>query len=103
MVSGGTVREGVVVSLLTAPTDPLRVARFHARLKTPVGATPEDDVVAVAESAAQPDRFDHTKVFPRSNWEFTKWDRQDFLGFMGCCAFVGFILIFFKAVLVVGS
>ncbi|WP_414664184.1 sodium:solute symporter family protein [Horticoccus sp. 23ND18S-11] len=93
----------VVVSLLTAPTDPLRVARFHARLKTPVGATPEDDVVAVAASAAKPDRFDHTKVFPRSNWEFTKWDRQDFLGFMGCCAFVGFILIFFKAVLVVGS
>ncbi len=93
----------IVVSLLTAPTDPARVARFHARLKTPVGATPEADLLAVAESVAQPARFDHTKLFPRSNWEFTKWDRQDALGFFGCCAFVGVILVFFKAVLVVGG
>lgn len=93
----------LVASRLTQPADPARVARFYVRMKTPVGATLEEDARAVEESYANPTRYDHLKLFPRSNWEFTKWNRQDALGFLGCCALVGFILIFFKAVLVVGS
>ncbi|MEO6876664.1 MAG: sodium:solute symporter family protein [Opitutaceae bacterium] len=91
------------VSLLTRPTDPTRVARFYVRLKTPVARTLEEDAVAVAAGYANPTHLDHTKLFPRSNWEFTKWDRTDALGFFGCCAFVGVILLFFKAVLAIGS
>lgn len=93
----------IVVSLLTTPTDPARVARFHVRMKTPVAATLEEDAVAVAASYANPTRYDHLKLFPHSQWELTKWNRQDGLGFLGCCAVVGFILVFFKAVLVLGS
>lgn len=92
----------VVVSLLTKPTDPARVARFYARMKTPVAATLELDAQEVATSYTHPTRFDDKKLFPRSNWEFTKWNRQDALGFIGCCALVGLILVFFKAVLVIG-
>ena len=43
------------------------------------------------------------KLWPKSNWELTKWDRQDTLGFLGCCGLVGFILVFFKAVLTIGG
>ena len=93
----------IVVSLLTQPTDPARVGRFYVRLKTPVAATLEQDARDVEESYAHPTRFDHRKLFPTSNWEFTKWDRQDTLGFLGCCALVGFILLFFKAVLAFGA
>jgi solute:Na+ symporter, SSS family len=93
----------IVVSLLTKPTDPVRVARFHVRMKTPVGATLEEDALAVEASYANPTRFDHLKLFPKSNWELTKWNRQDALGFLGCCSLVGFILLFFKTVLVIGS
>ena len=93
----------VVVSLLTRPTDPQRVARFYVRLKTPVGPTLEDDALAVEASYAAPARYDHLKLFPKSNWEFTRWDRQDTVGFLCCCGLVGFILIFFKAVLLIGS
>ena len=93
----------IVASLLTQPTDPTRVARFYVRMKTPVGPNLDADAVAVEESYANPTRYDHTKLFPRSNWEFTKWNRQDTLGFLGCCGLVGFILIFFKTVLMVGS
>jgi len=92
-----------VVSLLTQPADPKRVARFYVRMKTPVGKTLEEDAQAVEASYADPTRYDHTKLFPRSNWEFAKWDKQDAVGFIACCALVGFILIFFKAVLVIGS
>ena len=93
----------LVVSLLTRPTDPVRVGRFYVRLKTPVAATLEQDALDVQAGYADPKRFDHQKLFPRSNWEFTRWDRADTLGFISCCALVGFILIFFKAVLLIGS
>ena len=93
----------LVVSVLTPPTDPARVARFYVRLKTPVAPTLAEDAVAVEAGYAQPTHLDHTKLFPHSNWEFTKWDRTDAWGFFGCCAFVGVILLFFKAVLAVGS
>ena len=93
----------IVVSLLTQPTDPLRVARFHVRMKTPVAATLDEDAVAVEESYANLHRYDHLKLFPRSNWEFTRWNRQDTLGFLGCCGLVVFILLFFKGVLMLGS
>lgn len=93
----------IVVSLLTKPTDPVRVARFYVRMKTPVAATLDEDAKEVEASYANPARFDDRKLFPRSNWEFTKWDRMDALGFLGCCGLVGFILVFFKAVLVIGS
>jgi SSS family solute:Na+ symporter len=92
----------VVVSWLTAQPDPARVARFYVRMKTPIGATLEQDAQDVAASYANPNRFDDRKLFPHSNWEFTQWNRQDALGFLGCCALVGFILIFFKAVLMIG-
>jgi hypothetical protein len=93
----------IVASLLTQPTDPVRVARFHVRMKTPVAPTLEEDAVAVEASYANPTCYDHLKLFPKSNWEFTKWDRQDTLGFLGCCGLVGFVLLFFKGVLVIGS
>jgi hypothetical protein len=93
----------VIVSLLTPPTDPKRVARFYVRMKTPVAATLDQDALDVEESYRNPTRFDHTKLFPKSNWEFTKWNKEDTVGFLGCCALVGFILVFFKAVLMIGS
>lgn len=93
----------VLVSLLTRPTEKARLDRFYVRMKTPVGATLEEDAVAVKEGYANPTRYDHLKLFPRSNWEFTKWNRQDMLGFLGCCALVGGIVIFFKGVLWIGS
>ncbi|WP_438479804.1 sodium:solute symporter family protein [Oleiharenicola lentus] len=93
----------IVVSLLTQPTAQARVARFYVRMKTPVSPTLDEDALAVEASYQNPTKFDHTKLFPRSNWEFTKWNKEDTLGFLGCCVLVGFILVFFKAVLMIGS
>jgi SSS family solute:Na+ symporter len=91
------------VSLMSRPTDPVRVARFYARMKTPVAATLEEDAKAVEESYANPTRYDHLKLFPNSSWEFTKWDKRDTIGFICCCALVGVVLLVFKGALVIGS
>jgi hypothetical protein len=91
------------ISLATRPVDPGRAARFYARLKTPVGPTPEADAAAVAESSANPARFDHLKLFPRSDWELTKWSRADAVGFLGCAACVLAILGLFEFVVRLGG
>ncbi len=93
----------MVVSLLTPRTDRVRVDRFYARLKTPVAETLEQDAVEVEKSYADPARFDDRKLFPRSDWEFTKWDRQDFLGFLACCGLVVVVLLVFKGALMIGA
>ncbi len=91
------------VSLMTRRTEETRVARFYARMKTPVAATLEEDAREVEASYANLSRYDHQKLFPKSDWEFTKWDKRDAVGFIACCALVVVVLVVLKGVLVVGS
>ena len=79
----------IAFSLVTPRTDPDRAARFYAKMKTPVAPTPEADRAEVELSYRRPDRFAHLKLFPRTDWEFTKWTRHDVIGFFGCWAVVG--------------
>ncbi len=58
------------------------IARFYAKMKTPVDPDPKKDAEELAKSYADPSRFDHTKLLPCSNWEFCKWTRTDMLGFL---------------------
>lgn len=77
----------VIVSLLTRPTDPARVAFFYGKMKTPVGDTPELEAAAMEETRLNPARFDDTKLFGRKSWwEFCRWDKVDTIGFLICCA-----------------
>jgi len=82
----------VVVSHLTPGADPSRVCRFYGKMKTPVGATPELESWAMEETARDPSRFDHLKLFPGSQWEFCRWTREDALGFLICCGVSSAIL-----------
>ena len=82
----------VAASHLTRPTERERADRFYGKMKTPVGATPELERQAIEETLRSPHRFDHLKLFPGSQWEFTRWNREDALGFLACCAVSGGIL-----------
>ncbi len=72
----------LVVSLFTAPVDSVVLQRFYVRLKTTVQPDPERDRLEVEKSYARPERFDHLKLFPGTQFEFTRWSRADFLGFL---------------------
>ncbi len=85
----------MVASWLTPQRDPTRVALFYGRMKTPVGATPELEAAAIEETRRHPQRFDQTKLLPRSNWEFCKWDRVDTIGFLACSALSAVIVAVF--------
>lgn len=93
----------IPLSWLTRPTDPVRVGRFYAKMKTPIAPTPEEDLLALAESYRDPRRYDDRKLFPRSNWELTKWDRVDTIGFFACSAVSCAMLGFFWVLLQIGK
>ena len=79
----------ILVSLLTRPPEKARIDQFFGRMKTPVGATPEEEAAAMEATRRNPNRFQHTKLFPHSSWEFARWDRVDTVGFLICCAVSG--------------
>ena len=89
----------LAVSLLTRPTDPKRVALFYGKMKTPVGRTPGLEAEALEATRRDPGRFDHTKLWPRSNWEFCRWDRVDAIGFLACSALSAAIVLLFVGLL----
>jgi len=93
----------IPLSWVTRPTDPVRVERFYVKMKTPVAPTPEEDARALAASYAAPGRFDDRKLFPRSNWELTKWTRVDTIGFFVCSAVSCAMLGLFWGLLQIGK
>lgn len=82
----------LVASLVTRPPPRGIVDQFYGKMKTPIGPTPELEAAAMTETRREPGRFDHTKLFPRSSWEFTRWNREDTLGFLTCCAVTAIIV-----------
>jgi Na+/proline symporter len=87
------------ISLLTLPPSQSTVSRFFGIMKTPIGPTPDLEAEAVAATRLNPARFDQQKLFPGSDWEFTRWDRTDALGFALCAAIAGAILGLFWLIL----
>ena len=76
----------IVASLLTQPNNREALDRFYVKMKTPVKPDPEEDAAEMEKSYANPDRFDDTRLLPKSQLEFTKLSRQDWIGFTICFA-----------------
>jgi hypothetical protein len=56
------------------------ISRFYVKMKTKVNPDHALDKAELEKSYANPTRFDHTKLFPNSSWEFCKWDKDDTWG-----------------------
>jgi solute:Na+ symporter, SSS family len=85
----------VGISLITRPPDKEIVDQFFGKMKTPVGATPELEAKVMEDTRLNPNRFNHLKLFPSSNWEWTRWDRVDGIGFAICmCVTCGIVGLF---------
>jgi solute:Na+ symporter, SSS family len=69
------------------------ISRFYVKMKTKVIADHALDKAELEKSYVNPTRFDHTKLFPKSNWEFCKWDKEDTWGFLGSSGLTIVILL----------
>jgi len=72
----------ILFTLLTRPDDKKMLDRFFAKMKTPVQPDSVSDTQELAQSFKKPDRFDAKKLFPKSSWEFYKWNKVDAWGFI---------------------
>lgn len=70
----------MLVAWFTKKEDEEALNQFYGKMLTPVVGTHEDDERAMALTHANPTRFNHLKIFPRSNWEFRRWNREDLVG-----------------------
>lgn len=72
----------MMVSRFTKPEDKSRLDQFYGKMLTPVIGN-EDDEKAMKLTRENPNRFRHLLMFPNSNWEFRKWNREDWKGVIG--------------------
>jgi SSS family solute:Na+ symporter len=74
----------IIISLMTRhPRDEEKVLdRFYAKMKTPVSGDKDKDEKELQLSYENPHRFDDQLLFPKTQWQFTKWNKTDTVGFL---------------------
>ena len=93
----------MLVSLFTKAEDKERLDQFFGKMLTPVVGTHADDDREMELTRANPNRFAHLKLFPGSNWEFRRWNREDWLGVGGACLAAASVVILLIVIVGLGS
>ena len=70
----------IFVSLLTRPDDKRMLDLFFAKMHTPVTGDAELDERELAQNLESPERTAKARMFPGSNWEFSRWTAYDVKG-----------------------
>ncbi len=70
----------IFIALFSKPQEKIVLDRFFGKMRTPVNADHKKDRQEMVLTLQNPNRFDHLKLFPNSNWEFRKWTRKDWTG-----------------------
>jgi solute:Na+ symporter, SSS family len=73
------------ISLLTKPDESREVQRFFLRMRVPVRMSRLEDERAVRAAYDIPKSTHAVLLFPNSQFEFLKWDREDAAGFLTGC------------------
>lgn len=83
----------IIISLLTKPNDDEITNKFFLKMRTKVrGLGPDIDEKDVENSLVNPEKTKELLLFPRTNLEIYKWNKQDTNGFL-ISIFVVFIVI----------
>ena len=84
----------IIASLLTKPNRREALDRFYVKMKTTTEIDPEKDREELELYYAEPDRYDHKKLFPGTALEFQRPGRADIAGFaLSCLGVVGIIFL----------
>ena len=93
----------VLVALSTKPQETIMLDQFYGKMLTPVVGTLEDDEKEMSITRKTPTRFNHLKIFPNSNWEFRKWNREDWTGVIVSCLAVASVVALLVFIIGLGS
>ena len=90
-------------SYASRPDDQDMVARFYAKMRTKVIRDREADQLELDLSLADTDRHKSLLLFPHTNWEFYRWNREDAGGFLLSIVTVGCVLLVMKVFVSLGQ
>jgi len=93
----------ILVALFTKKENEEVLNQFYGKMLTPVVGTHEDDEKAMELTRANPGRLNHLKIFPDSNWEFRRWNRQDWSGVIVSCIAVASVVALLVFIVGLGS
>ncbi len=93
----------MLVAFFTKPEEKELLDQFYGKMLTPVVGTLEDDEREMALTRDNPTRFNHLKIFPNSNWEFRKWNREDWVGVIVSCLAVVSVVALLVFIVSLGS
>ncbi|NEW81891.1 MAG: sodium:solute symporter family protein [Mariniphaga sp.] len=93
----------MLVAFFTQPEDKKILDQFYGKMLTPVVGTHEDDEREMALTQANPTRYNHLKIFPDSNWEFRRWNREDWVGVVVSCMAVVSVIALLVFIIGLGS
>jgi SSS family solute:Na+ symporter len=89
----------VLVSLFVPLKDSEQVERFFIKMKVEVDTDPGRDRANLHQAYINPSLIKIKNLFPGSNWEFERWNREDWSGFLISVVIV-ILLIGFMSLLV---
>jgi SSS family solute:Na+ symporter len=92
-----------VVAYFTKPQEKAILDQFYGKMLTPVVGTHEDDEREMALTRANPTRFNNLKIFPKSNWEFRIWNREDWTGVIVSCFAVASVVALLVIIVSLGG
>jgi len=93
----------LLVAKMTCPMAKNHLDLFYGKLRTPAVADPVQDAAEMELTRINPNRFNHLKLFPRSNFEFNKWDEYEVKGIVRIMAWVCLIFALLVAVTKLGA
>ncbi len=93
----------MIVAVYTRKDEQDTLDKFYAKMKTPAIADKEEDARQVQLSMENPQRFDYKKMFPKSNWEFEKFEKQDWKGIIWTIAGGGLIFFLLYLISLIGK
>jgi len=93
----------MLIALFTKAEDKDRLDQFFGKMLTPVTGTHADDDREMMLTRANPNRFEHLKLFPNSNWELRRWNREDWLGVGGACLAAVSVVLLLIIIIGLGS
>jgi SSS family solute:Na+ symporter len=93
----------MLAALVTKPEDKERLDQFYGKMLTPVVGSHEDDARAMVLTRSNPNRYNNLKLFPGSDWEFRKWNREDWLGIGGTFLAVFSVILLLLLIVNLGS
>ncbi len=92
-----------IVALLVRVKFTTNVERFYIKMKVLVDSDPVIDQQNLEHAYANPESVQKYKLFPNSNWEFDRWDRQDWTGFLISVIIVVLLVGFMSFLVSIGA